>query len=99
MRLLIKNTVLTEEMGHEFKVCCGQYLYHMCRRSHSSAALADGRLGGDHRQHSIKQDNTRLLAELGHTLAILRGGLCLFVPQDNMQTVSRTISLNSTGCG
>jgi hypothetical protein len=48
-------------------VCCG---------SHSITALADGRLGDDYRQHSIKQDNKHLLAELGHTLAILRGGLC-----------------------
>jgi hypothetical protein len=28
-----------------------------------------------------------------------RGGLRLLVPKDNMKTVSRTISLNSTGCG
>jgi len=43
----------------------------VCRGSHNSAALTDGRLGGHPRQHSIKQDNKRLLVELGHTLAIL----------------------------
>ena len=48
MRLSIKDTNLTEEREHEFKICCGQYLYRVCRGSHSSAALADGRLGGDH---------------------------------------------------
>ena len=43
---------------NEFKIYCGQYLYRMCRRRHISAALTDDRLGGDHRQHSIKQDNS-----------------------------------------
>ena len=61
---------------NEFKIYCGQYLYRMRRRRHISAALTDGRLGGDYCQHSIKQDNKHLLAELGHTLAILWGGLC-----------------------
>ena len=84
MRLSIKDTNLTEEREHEFKICCGQYLYRVCRGSHSSAALADGRLGGDHLQHSIKQDNKHLLAGLSHTLAILRGWP-LPVPQDNTQ--------------
>ena len=65
-------------MGHEFKICCGQYLYRVCRSSHSSAALADGRLGGDPCQHSIKQDIKHLLAVLGRTLATLRGYLCIF---------------------
>ena len=75
-------------MGNEFKIYFGQYLYLVCRGSFCGAVLAYGCLGGTPRQHStIKQDNKKLLGELGHTLAILRGGFCLLVPKANMQTV------------
>jgi len=63
----------------------------VCRGSHSSAVLADGRLGGDPRQQLLKQDNTRW------SRALLGSSLVLLYLQDYRHAQAVNVAAGSTG--